>query len=183
MFFYSPNWDLSVQYFLKNTSQIKIWIPTKPERLKSSKIQAKDLVSSDSYPSISVRLMSRRLPLRLRTDCMGGWSCSLVCLMGLVYLREVKTQTLHPFLNRFLVISYNDILVFSQNSGTVLFSFNPGFRDSIGVICQFEEVCVHISIYPLSRVYHCLQKLFVNLKKSAYISPSIHFLEFIVSID
>ncbi|KAK8923695.1 hypothetical protein KSP39_PZI019139 [Platanthera zijinensis] len=70
---------------------------------------------------------------------------------------RVMTQVLRPYMGKFLVVYFDDILVYSQTQAAHL----DHLRLLFGALRQ--------------------EKLYVNLKKCAFLSESVHFLGFIIS--
>lgn len=100
--------------------------------------------------------MSRKLPSRWRTNCMSGLSCSLDFSMFQVLL-WVMTLVLRSYIGKFLVVYFDDILIYSPSREIYL--------SHLQSICEI-----------LRR-----ENLYANLKKCAFMTLRVIFLGFIVS--
>lgn len=97
--------------------------------------------------------------LKIKVNCINGWSY-IFCLSNTpnTFMR-VMTQILHSFLGKFISINFDSILIFSQIQ-----------KEYISHLTQFLES-------PRK------EKLFVNLKKCAFLIFFVYFLGFIISKD
>ena len=85
--------------------------------------------------------MNEKLPLREKMGSMNGWLCSLDCLM-LLAPSWVMTQLFWPFIGKFIVMYFDDILLYSQIQEQHMdhlrqMLHTPGWE----VLCKTQEVC------------------------------------------
>jgi hypothetical protein len=100
--------------------------------------------------------MSRKRHSKRIMGCTSGWSC----LLGYpTHLKRFMHQVLPPYMGKFVVVYFDDILIYSPSHET------------------------HLE--HLREVFETLRKecLYVNRKKCSFLTTSVTFLGFVVSTD